>query len=292
MILLPLFIAAAVAPPVCHPLESGSVLARDLAPYVPAFAKLPDHFLVGYIPETGSPKTFQGADLERIARNRGIELQDVDDVCLVRRLFTPQPDEIRAAIEKTLGISGLTIEILTPVDRPLPTGDLVFPRTGVQGTGTEVTWHGFVQSAEGTKFPLTVRAKVTAKLPRVFAETNLEARRPLQQDQLRVVTGDESPFDDDAVRDLAEAEGMILRTPSMKGTALRRSQLERPMDVAFGDLVRVDVFEGATHLMLEGRAENGGMKGSFITVRNLGSGHAFRAEVSGKDQVTVGGAWQ
>ena len=53
-------------------------------------------------------------------------------------------------------------------------------------------------------------------------------------------------------------------------------------------LVRVDVFAGAAHLSSKPARKPAGIKGSTIPVRNLSSGKDFRAEVTGKDQVTVG----
>ena len=60
-----------------------------------------------------------------------------------------------------------------------------------------------------------------------------------------------------------------------------------PNDVTRGDMVTVDVRAGGAHLMLEAQAETSGVKGSTVMIRNLSSGKDFRAQVTGKGQVTV-----
>jgi len=290
IVLLPFFLAASLPPPQCHRVDRPTVLAADVARVIPAFSQLPDDFLIGYVQESGAPKVFQGADLERIARNRGLDLHGLGDVCFARRTFVPGAAEIAEAMKKTLAIDGVKIEILSSIQRAIPAGEIVFPRSGVEPfTGPETIWHGYVGSSEGAKFPITVRARITATLNRIVAVSDLPSRKPIQPGQLRIESSEDSPLDDGAVRQMDQAAGFLAKARIPKGTALRKSQIERPMDVAFGDLVRVDVFEGAAHLSLEARAETSGMKGSTITVRNLSSGQPFRAQVTGRDQVVVGG---
>ena len=116
MILPFIFLAFAVAteglPANCHDIETDQVLARDVAAAVPAFAQLPPDFLLGYVATTGAPKIFHGADLERIAKNRGIELHDLPEVCFARKTFVPSADQIRDAMDITLGLANIKIEIV------------------------------------------------------------------------------------------------------------------------------------------------------------------------------------
>lgn len=295
MFVVPFLFALSVPQPGCHEIESESVLARDVAPFIPAFAGLPEDFLLGYVQASGAPKIFHGADLEHLAKNRGIELHGLDDLCLSRRTFVPQPDQIADAMRKTLGatgikIDGMKIEILSSSQQPVPTGEIVFPRSGVQPVpGPEVSWNGYVQSGKGAKFPVLARARVTATMNRVVAAADLAPGKPIQPNQLRLEPVEDSPFDDAVVRELDQAVGSVAKANIPKGVPLRKSQIQRPLDVAGGDLVRVEVYSGRAHLSIEARAENAGMKGSTITVRNLDSGKEFQAQVMGKDKVTVGG---
>lgn len=292
-ILIPLFLAATLPAGGCQAIDTEAVVARDVAAIIPAFAQLPADFLLGYVSSTGSQRIFRGDELERIAKNRGLDLHNLDDVCFVRRMFIPDPAQIRAAMQKTLNLDGAKIEIVSSTQRAVPAGELVFPRSGVQVfsgavSGSEVTWQGYVRSGETARFPVSARARISAPMSRVVAVSDLRAGRIIQKDQLRLEIADDSPFDDSSARSIADVAGQLAKSTIPAATPVRKSQIERPMDVARGALVRVDVFEGAAHLSLEALAESSGMKGSFITVRNLSSGREFRAEVAGKDHVILG----
>ncbi len=242
------------------------------------------------MPSSGAQRIFRGDELERIAKNRGLDLHGLDDVCFVRRLIVPEPAQIRAAMEKTLALPGVKIEIDSSSRTPVPAGEILFPRAGVQRfTGLEVTWHGYVQSGESARFPIWAHARISAPLNRVVAATDLHSGKLIQKDQVRLEVSEDSPFDDTTIRNLNDVIGFLSKTTIANSDPIRKTQVERPMDVARGALIRVDVFAGAAHISLEARAETAGMKGSFITVRNLSSGREFRAEVTGKDQVVVGG---
>ncbi len=286
--LIPLFVAAFAQGSACRAIDGDSVLARDIARVMPGFSKLDGDFLVGYVPSSGDRRIFKAADLKRIAVNRGIELEGAADLCFARRTFIPDADQIRTAMGQSLGIADAKIEVLAQSQRAVPSGEIFFPRGGVQGGGSaEVTWQGFVQSGNGPKYPIWAKVRVTAKLLRVVATADLAARKPIGAEQLRVESTDDSPLDDTAVRDLKDAVGFLAKTKIAKSSVLRKPELERPMDVAFGDVIRVEVYAGGAHLTLEARAQTSGMAGSMITVRNLGSGRDFRAEVLGKDRARV-----
>jgi flagella basal body P-ring formation protein FlgA len=295
--LIPLLVSAGlvpdIAPPAgdCHQLDSDAVLARDLAPLVPGFAKLPEDFLIGYVESSGAPRIFHGLDLEHIARNRGVILQGLEDLCLERRTFVATPARIAEAMRKTLGdLPGLKIEILSSTQQPVPTGEIVFQRSGVQPpAGPEVTWRGSVQAGKGTSYPVWARARITVTANRVIAAVDLSPGTPIQPSHIRVESAEESPFEDGLVRTSDDTVGLVAKATIQKGSAIRKTQVAPPLDVARGDLVRLEVYTGNAHLSMEVRAETSGMKGSTITVRNLSSGRDFQARVAGKGQVTVGG---
>jgi flagellar basal body P-ring formation protein FlgA len=288
-ILIPFFLAATLPVTGCQAIDTESVVARDVAALIPAFAQLPADFLLGYVPSTGAQHVFRAEELERIAKNRGLDLHNLDDVCFERRMFIPDATQIRAAMEKTLASDAAKIEILSSTQRAVPVGELIFPRTGVQiSSNLEVNWQGYVRAGETARFPVSARARITTPMNRVVAATDLQSGKLIDKSQLRLETIDDSPFDESTVRAIDEAVGMLAKSTILNSKPIRKTQIERPMDVARGALVRVDVFEGAAHLSLEARAETAGMKGSFITVRNLSSGREFRAEVAGKDHVILG----
>lgn len=293
--MLPILLAVNTLPPGCRTIDNDKVVASDMAASIPAFGQLPGDFLLGYVSATGTPRIFHGADLERIAKNRGLDLHDLPDVCLARRTFIPQPAQIRDAMLASLGMRGVKIEVVTSDQRLAPSGQLVFPRDGIQlpaVPSTEVIWHGYVLFGDELKFPVWARAKITASMTRVVAVTDLPARRPIQANQVRLESCEDSPLDEITARNLDEVIGYLPKGSIKAAVPIRRSQIERPPDIAAGDTVRVDVYDGGAHLMLEARAESAGFKGSNIMIRNVSSGKSFQARVTGKDQATVGGTIQ
>ena len=135
MMALPLLFALS-APPACHAIQNEMILARDVAAVVPGFARVAGDFHLGYVSSTGAPRIFRGADLQRIAKNQGVDILDLPDVCFALQTFIPQPEDIRTAIRQTLadvaGIATARIEISASSQHPAPFGKLIFPRTGMQ----------------------------------------------------------------------------------------------------------------------------------------------------------------
>lgn len=282
------FLLAVSSPAGCLAIDTETVLARDIAAIVPAFASVPGDFLLGFVATSGTPRIFKGAELERLAKNRGVDLKDIPDLCIARRTFIPQPNQIRAAMLETLAIPGIKIEILSSSDRTTPSGELIFPRSGLQpGLKNEVMWSGYVRTGENTRFPVWARARLTATMTRVVPATAISAGKPIQRTQLILESCEDSPLDEVSARNLDEVVGLVSTTSLRSGVPIRKTQLEPPADVARGELVKVEVFAGAAHLVTEGRAESAGVKGASILVRNLASGKDYYARITGKGQVTV-----
>ncbi len=297
MILLPFIFVIAdglSANPSCRAIETDQVLARDVAAGVPAFAQLPPDFLLGYVATTGAPKIFHGADLERIAKNRGIELHDLPEVCFARKTFVPTADQIREAMNSTLGLPNLKIEIVSSSQHAVPSGKLEFPKSGIQpsfGTGaTDIMWRGSVHYGDTSTAPVWARVKITAPMTRVVATADLASGKPISASQVRLESCEDSPLDETVARSLDEVVGYLAKSSLRQATVIHKTQVERAPDVARGDDVIVDVFEGLAHLRIEARAETAGFKGSVIVVRNTASGKDFHAQVTGKGMAAIGTA--
>jgi flagella basal body P-ring formation protein FlgA len=227
-----------------------------------------------------------------------VELQDLPDVCFALRVFVPQPDEIRAALRKTLrdvpGIDAAKIEISTSSQRPVPVGELIFPRSGMQaasGVQQEVMWRGFVRHTGGD-FPVWAKVRVIANTTRIVAIANIPSGKPIQHNQVRLETCEDSLLDETTAHNLDEVIGYIPKSVLRAYFPIRKTQLFPPPDVTKGELVDVEVFAGAAHLVVKARAQTDGFKGSTILMRNLSSGKDFSAMVAGKNRVTVGDSVQ
>jgi flagella basal body P-ring formation protein FlgA len=298
MMAIPALLALAAVPDGCHKIQSDVILARDVAAMIPAFAQIPGDFSLGFVLTSGEPRILRGADLQRIAKNQRLELDGLPDVCFARDTFVPQAEQLRAAMlaelnAAELNINGAKIEILSWSQQPAPVGELVFPRDGMQlpqgsGPQREVLWHGYARYSEDHRFPIWAKVRITANVTRVVAAVSIPAGKPIQAGQVRLESCEDFPFDDTAVHNLDEVVGDVPKSSLRAGSVIRRALIDRPPDVARGDLVIVEVFTDGAHLKLEGRAESAGVKGSTILVRNLSSGKDFPARVTGKDKAAVG----
>jgi len=275
----------------CRPIDSDSVLARDVAAAIPAFARVPGDSLIGYVALSGTPRVFHGKDLEMLAKNRGVDAPALPNICFVRRTFVPGADQIRGAILATLKVTGAKVEVIASSQKSAPAGELVFPRSGAQSPlQGEIMWHGYVAYGENARFPVWARVRVSASMTRVVTLQNLPAGKEIRPGQVRVETCEDTPLDDSIARNLDEVVGFVPKSSMRAMTVIHRSQIERPNDIAIGEVITVDVFEGAAHLVMEGRAQSAGMKGSTITVRNTASGRDFQAQVASKGRAMIGSA--
>lgn len=288
------FLLALAAPPDCHVIQNEMILARDVAAAVPGFAPVAGDFHLGYVSSTGAPRIFQGTDLQRIAKNQGVELRDLPDICFALRTFIPQPEDIRKAVRETLedvpGIATATVEISASSQHPAPFGKLVFPRAGMPKASEsqpEILWRGYVHHANGD-FPVWARVRIIAHMTRVVAIENIPSGKPIQKQQVRLETCDDFLLDEATARNLDEVIGYAPKSLMRAYLPIRKTQLAAVPDVAKGALVDVEVFAGAAHLVVKGKAQSDGFRGSTILMRNVASGKDFRARVAGKDQVVVG----
>jgi len=288
------FLLALSAPPGCHAIQNEMILARDVAAVVPGFAQVAGDFHLGYVPSTGAPRIFRGVDLQRIAKNQGVEILDLPDVCFTLHTFVPQPEDIRTAIRESLadvpGIATARIEISASSQRPAPLGKLIFPRTGMQqasGTQPEILWRGYVHQAD-SDFPVWARVRIVASMTRVVATANIPSGKPIRENQVRLESCEDFLLDEATARNLDEVIGYVPKSLLRAYLPIRKNQLTSLPEVAKGELVDVEVFAGAARLVVKGKAQADGFKGSTILVRNLSSGKDFRARVAGKNKVIVG----
>lgn len=280
IMILPFFLAVSGLPEGCQSIDRDYLIAAD----VPALTKLAGDINLGFLPSSGSPRILHGADLQRIAKNRGVELENLQDVCFVRKTFVPDAEQIRAAMRQGIDFPGAKIEIVSSTPHPIPFGELVFPRDGLQSPNL---WNGYVRFGDDQRVTVWAKVRITAPLTRVIAVTNIAAGKPIQQSQVRLETVEDFPLDETIARNLVDVVGYLSKTSLRPLMPIRKAQLQNPPDVTRGDLVQVQVIDGAARLSLEGTAQSAGAKGSFIMIRNSSSGKDFRAQVTGKDQAIV-----
>ena len=292
MMQLPFLFALASQPDGCRAITHQEILASDLAAAIPAFSSLPQDLRVGFSPMPGSRRVFPSAELQRIAKVHGLELTSAADLCFSWRVSTVKPEDLIAAMRKTIGIADAKIEILSFSQTAAPEGEIVFPRNGLQlppvsNPHGDVLWRGYVLYGENRRFGIWAKARIVADVTRVVATADLIAGQAIRQDQVRLESLEEFPLDLLTARNLDEVIGLAPRVAIKNGAPILKNQIGHAPEVARGDVVNVEVRSGAAYLSFEARAETNGAKGATILVRNPKSGRDFRAQVVEKGKVVV-----
>jgi flagella basal body P-ring formation protein FlgA len=284
-----LLLAMALATPsVCHPVESDRIYGRDLASAAAVFQGLPSDWQAGLAPVPGQQRIFGGNELRRIALEHHIEGEMPESVCFSWPMSTPSREAMRAAMEKTLANRDATVEILDDSMNPAPPGEIHFPLSGLSGSSSgPVVWRGSVNYAGNHSFLIWARVRVTVRERRVVTAEALRPGEEIRREQLRVEAYEGPLTRESYCTSLEEAVGLMPQNSIAADTTLKTSLLRERKDVERGDLVAVIVQSERTRLEAQGIAEDGGRRGSVITVRNARSGRKFRARVEDKDKVLV-----
>lgn len=293
---IPLLLALTPPAAGCFPVQDDRIYGKDIAAAVPELAAFPNGFALGYAPVPGARRILQGTYLQHVAKNQGVELASVPDVCFERPYTALTPETIRDAMRAALEderAGAVEIEVQSWGPQTIPQGKIAFPLTGVQAAGvpgpkSEVLWRGYSLYGSNHRFGIWARARVSAKATRVVAVADIPAGRPIREDQVRLESAEIFALDTRIARHLDEAVGFIPRNVLRAGAPILRSQLNAVSDITRGDLVKVQVSAGPALLVLEGRAQTSGNTGTKIWVKNPSSGKAFQGTVIGKGQVAVG----
>jgi len=292
MTLTAFMLAAVMQASPCLPVLGDTIRAHDLVEAVPAFAALPAELPLGYAPVPGATRILRAQDLEEVASRQGVLLKQEDDICVSWRLRLPSEEEFRQAMAAALNLPGVSIEIVETSRFPAPPGDLTFALSALkpppQGDPDRpVLWKGYVDYGERRRFAVWARVRIKADTMRVAAAKPVKAGVPIEREQVELRACRCFPFGDEAAKTLEEVVGHVSRHPFQAGDLIPVRSLDRPVDVDRGDLVKVEVHNGAAVIQAEGRAEARGRRGETILVRNETTGKKFRAKVAGPNQVVL-----
>lgn len=277
----------------CHPVEGDRILGRDLAAANPAFAGIRADAAIGFAPAAGMNRVLQSNDLTRIARTNGIDLTSrPDELCFTRSSAPISEAALRVALEKALGISGATIEILNFSRYPAPRGELLFPRAGLNAPplanpDSPVVWRGRVIGHGGRSQPVWAKVRVTVEQTWVEAAAHLEPGKPVDAQDLRLQTARAFPYPKSSPSSIEEFTGRAPLRSIRAGVRLEPLMFTKPRDVERGQKVDVEVHSGAARLVFQGQAESAGRAGDRITVRNPENGRRFPARIESKGRVVV-----
>jgi flagella basal body P-ring formation protein FlgA len=266
---------------------SDRVTAADLEPAFPGLESVPPDTPLGIAPAPGVARVFRIPELKTIAEGFHL-VPPTGEICIQRTVAPPDPGRMLAAMQKTLPKA--RIEILDFSRRPVPEGDIEFPRSGLREGPAGTFWSGNIRYGDNHLFSIWAKVAVWVKVQRVVALSDLQPGDTISEGQIRLELRDEFPTPDNFPDSTQQVLGQLARTPIRAGSVIRAMQLEAPKQVLSGEMVTVDVWSGGAHLKLEARAEGSGARGQAIPVLNPATQKRFWARVDGKGRVSVDGS--
>jgi flagella basal body P-ring formation protein FlgA len=270
------------------------ILAGDLGRAIPEFAGLDPGLAIGVAPAPGSRRIVRRAELDRIARQHGLELPSLDSAELCFELQTEPltAEGVAAALRSAVEQDAVRLEVLDFSRHPVPQGQLEFPKAGlatppVTRDGAPVIWRGRVRHATNRTVPVWAKVKLSVPGRRVVSSETIQAGRAILATQLRVEDAALFPLADMPLASIEEAAGRVTSRSIRAGTVLYASMLTAPKAVLRGAMVAVQVSSGAARVTFHALAESEGAIGEMVVLRNPLSGRRFRARVTEKDMVVI-----
>jgi len=268
----------------CVPVSGGRILAGDMARAVPAFAGIAPELALGSAPAPGARRTYDAAELARLARRYGLVVEPGVEACFVRPLETLTGERVAAAVRAAMPAAH--IEVVEFSRQPIPPGELRFPISGLQANQTTTApllWRGAVCATGQDDFPVWVKVRIQVSGKRVIAAEALAPGRPIEATQLR----EESYAGPPGLPDLSQVVGWVPRRAIPAGAVIERQWLDTPADVLRGERVRVEIRSGGARVTLEGEAQSSGRRGEIVGVRNPANGKLLRATVADRGRVVL-----
>jgi flagella basal body P-ring formation protein FlgA len=274
-------VAACAAP--CQPVEGDSILARDVAQIVYAFAAANPSIELGIAPIVGSRRIVSAQELAAWARKAGIEGHEAHtEACFEQATSPLKADQLMPVLRKVFPRAN--VEILEFGEVRIPRGKLEFTRGGLEPNGV---WRGRLIYGKGRSLPVSVRVRITEERSWIEAREVVAAGKPITEDQLAVVTGTRSVLEPPPVSSIEEVIGKKPTRALGPGAPIYAALLITPPQVMRGDKVQVEVSDGGALLQFEAEAENPGHIGDMVFLRNPESGRRFQAKVEGKGKVAI-----
>jgi len=289
---LVLLLARAALASVCAPVEHDPITARDMAQFVPVFARLAPDTPIAAAPGPGVRRVFHSLELVSLARGYSLDLASAEDLCFEWPMEVPDRGRFLEAMQSALPDAGTRIELLEISRYPAPRGRLEFRREDLGAPArpdapSPVTWHGNVVYGANQRFAIWAHVRITAPTKHLVAAETIHEGTPITPGQLRVESSDGFPLSGDTASRIDQVAGRIALRNIAAGSAIHLSQLKQPPDIKRGDAVTVEVLSGSARLAFTGKSESDGRQGETISVRNPRSNKVFQARVDGKDRALV-----
>jgi flagella basal body P-ring formation protein FlgA len=260
--------------------EGNSILARDVARVVRAFAAADPSIELAKAPVVGAQRIVTPQEMTVWSRKVGVDARM--EACFELATSPLTEKELLPALKRVFPRAN--VEIVELGDMRVPMGELEFARGGLDPNGV---WRGRVVYGAGRSMPVSVRVRVTEERSWVEARQVLPAGKAITADQITVARGARPVFERADLRSIEEVAGKKPTRVLGPGARIYASMLVSPPQVDRGDKVQVEVSEGGAFLEFEAEAENPGHIGDTVFLRNPESGRRFQAKVEGKGKVAI-----
>jgi hypothetical protein len=179
----------ALISPACHLIQSEWLYGHDLVAAAPALFNIAPDVRIGLAPVPGAQRVFRVPDLKRIAAANHLEGNPENDICFAWKLSVPDRAAMLTAMLKELDGRAPSIEIVESSLMPAPEGKIVFPLSGlVFGSDKASVWRGYIQYADGKKFPIWAPAIVKVREQHLIAAVEIREGEPLGPAKTRLET--------------------------------------------------------------------------------------------------------
>jgi flagella basal body P-ring formation protein FlgA len=280
----------------CTAVTGDRIFAGDIAPQVPAFARLDPKIVVGLSPFPGTRRIVTAHELDAIARRNGAQSEGPPaDVCFERALTPLTAEQIRAAIMSSMsniGIEDATIEVIDFPRQAIPSGQLEFPRSGLTPLPASrpdgpAFWRGAIRYSPQHTLAIWASVRLSIRQRVITAARGIPSGAVVSVDDLAEVERDIFPFTP-RLEAKGDALGRVARKTIPAGALISPALLEVPPDIARGETVHVVATNGAARISFDAVAQSSGRKGDRIVLLNPQSHKSFRAVVDGPSRAQIG----
>jgi flagella basal body P-ring formation protein FlgA len=278
----------------CLPVTGNRILGQDLALANPLFAALPSTLTIGIAPAPGSKRIFPAAELQRLARANGIQVNVTGDTCFEIPMVRVREEDAIAAMLRALP-AGAELKVVEMAKFDVPLGELEFPLQALEPPGVASPivspaiqlWRGYVKYAETRKAPYWARVAVTVRRSVVVAGTDLPINSTISETSLRIETTTGVPDRAILATRIEEVRGRALTRSVKAGSVIPLSMLADLPTIRRGDPVTVEVQSGSARLMFDAVAEGAAREGEMVELRNPASGKTFKARANRGSKASV-----
>ncbi|GIU79212.1 MAG: hypothetical protein KatS3mg005_2450 [Bryobacteraceae bacterium] len=266
----------------CLAVPSDRILARDLAPSLPALAAAAPETFLGFAPLPGVERRLTRRDFER-AIGAGVPSSDLPSfVCVVRNGHAIREDQIRLAMQAVLP-EDAELQVIRSPQTIVPPGRPQFAISGLRHTPEPglYVWRGrWIPEAGGRSVPFAVQVRIRLRRQILVAARDIEPGAELAPGDWAAEVRDVAvPFKSPLPEDFRPA-GSKSRRRIAAGEPLKQADLIPPQAVRAGQVLTLISGAGAARIAVEVEALTSGRLGDMVLVKSPLNGKRLRARLA------------